>query len=78
MAARVLAPPARPLDSERLRRRRDRHVRLAADRALTELAFELRARERRERGTDPLRVAPSYRPGRGRDSHLGSGASRRR
>jgi hypothetical protein len=48
----ALAQPSRPLDSERVRRRRDRHARLAADRALTELAFELRAREHRDRVTD--------------------------
>jgi hypothetical protein len=81
MAA-VLTQPARYLDSERLRRRRDRHVRLAADRALTEVAFELRARERqageRTWSPDRLRVAPSSPQGRERDSRLGSGASRRR
>ena len=37
-------------DSERLRLRRDRHARLATDRAMTEVAFKLRARERRARG----------------------------
>jgi hypothetical protein len=53
MAA-TLTQPTRHLDSEgeRLRRRRDRHLRLATDRALTEVAFELRARERRDRGVD--------------------------
>jgi hypothetical protein len=37
--------PTRHFDSERerLRRRRDRHARLATDRALTEVAFNLRA-----------------------------------
>jgi hypothetical protein len=40
--------PTRHFDSERerLRRRRDRHARLATDRALTEVAFKLRARAR--------------------------------
>jgi hypothetical protein len=53
MAA-TLTPPTPHSDSERerLRRRRDRHARLATDRALTELAFTLRARERRVRGLD--------------------------
>jgi hypothetical protein len=53
MAA-TLTQPMRHLDSERerLRRRRDRHVRLATDRALTEVAFTLRARERQHRGLD--------------------------
>jgi len=51
MAA-ALTQPARPVDSERLRRRRDRHVRLATDRALTEVAFKLRARQRQDRGPD--------------------------
>ena len=46
--------PRRHLDGdrERLRRRRDRHVRLATDRALTELAFELRARDRQDHGRE--------------------------
>jgi hypothetical protein len=54
MAA-TLTQPTRHLDSERerLRRRRDRHARLATDRALTEVAFKLRARERQARGLDP-------------------------
>jgi hypothetical protein len=47
MAA-TLTQPTPHHDSERerlrLRRRRDRHARLATDRALTEVAFELRAR----------------------------------
>jgi hypothetical protein len=51
MAA-ALTQPGRPIDSERLRRRRDRHVRLATDRALTEVAFKLRARQRQDRGLD--------------------------
>jgi hypothetical protein len=53
MAA-TLTQPTRHLDSERerLRRRRDRHLRLETDRALTEVAFMLRARERRSRGLD--------------------------
>jgi hypothetical protein len=46
----ALTQPTRDFESERLRRRRDRHVRLAADRALAEVAFALRARERQERG----------------------------
>ena len=51
MAA-ALTQPTRHLDSERerLRRRRDRHARLATDRALAEVAFALRAGDRRERG----------------------------
>jgi hypothetical protein len=52
MAA-TLTPPTRHSDSERVRRRRDRHARLATDRALTEVAFTLRARERRERRREP-------------------------
>jgi hypothetical protein len=57
MAA-ALTQPTRHFDSkrERLRRRRDRHARLATDRALTEVAFKLRARERQGRGLD-LRVS---------------------
>jgi hypothetical protein len=74
----TLAQPTRHFDSERLRRRRDRHARLATDRAMAEVAFELLARERQQRGPDPLRVAPSSPQGRERDSRLGSGASRRR
>ena len=49
MAA-TLTRPTRQSDSERLRRRRDRHARLETDRVMTEVAFELRARERRDRG----------------------------
>ena len=41
MAA-ALTQPTRRLESERLRRRRDRHARLATDRALAEVAFKLR------------------------------------
>jgi hypothetical protein len=50
MAA-TLIQPTRHLDSERerLRRRRDRQARLATDSVMTELAFELLARERRDR-----------------------------
>ena len=50
----TLTQPTGHLDSEgeRLRRRRDRHVRLATDRALTEVAFELRARQQQDRGLD--------------------------
>jgi hypothetical protein len=53
MAA-TLTQATRHFDSERerLRRRRDRHARLATDRALTEVAFKLRAREREDRGLD--------------------------
>jgi hypothetical protein len=51
MAA-TLTQPTRHSDSERLRRRRDRHARLATDRALTEVAFTLRARTRQARGLD--------------------------
>jgi hypothetical protein len=80
MAA-ALTEPTRPFDSERLRRRRDRHARLATDRALAEVAFALRARERQDRGVDAggaFRVASPSPQGRGRDSRLGSGASSRR
>jgi hypothetical protein len=51
MAA-TLTQPMRHSDSEgeRLRRRRDRHARLATDSALTEVAFTLLARERQARG----------------------------
>ena len=61
MAA-ALTEPTRHFDSERerLRRRRDRHARLATDRALTEVAFELLARERRDRDLE-LAVAPAQR-----------------
>jgi hypothetical protein len=56
----LLTQPARRFDSGRLRRRRDRHVRLATDRALTEVAFKLRARERQDRGLDGVpRTAPA-------------------
>jgi hypothetical protein len=50
----ALTQPARHFDSERerLRRRRARHARLATDRALAEVAFRLRARDRQERGRD--------------------------
>jgi hypothetical protein len=51
MAA-TLTQPTRQPESERLRRRRDRHARLATDSVMTELAFELRARERHDRGLD--------------------------
>ena len=53
MAA-TLTPPTRRMDSEgeRLRRRRDRHARLATDRALAEVAFGQRPRHRQERGPD--------------------------
>jgi hypothetical protein len=55
----ALSQPTRRLDSERerLRRRRDRHARLATDRALAEVAFGLRPRHRQERGPE-LVVAP--------------------
>ena len=52
MAA-TLTQPARQSDSERLRRRRERHARLATDGAMTEVAFKLRARERRARQQRP-------------------------
>lgn len=48
MAA-TLTQPTRDGGGERLRRRRHRHARLATDRALTEVAFTLRARERQDR-----------------------------
>jgi hypothetical protein len=48
MAA-ALTPPTRHSESERLRRRRDRHARLATDGVMTEVAFALRARQRRDR-----------------------------
>jgi hypothetical protein len=53
MAA-TLTQPTSHLDSERerLRRRRDRHARLATDRVMTEVAFELWARQRHDRGLD--------------------------
>ena len=53
MAA-TLTQPTRHSDSERerLRRRRDRHARLETDRVMTEVAFELRARERRDRALE--------------------------
>ena len=53
MAA-TLTQPTRQVDGEheRLRRRRDRHARLATDRALAEVAFELRARVRQDRGLE--------------------------
>jgi hypothetical protein len=76
MAA-ALTQPTRDFDSERLRRRRDRHARLATDRALAEVAFALRAHDRQERGPGRPRVAPSSPQGPERDSRLGSGASRR-
>ena len=60
MAA-TLTAPTRRSDSERLRRRRDRHARLATDRAMTEVAFELRARERRARSLDRRVVADGAR-----------------
>lgn len=74
----ALAQSMRHFDGERLRRRRDRHARLATDRAMAEVAFELLARERQARGREPLTVAPSSPRGRERDSRLGSAASRRR
>ena len=52
MAATLTHLPRRS-DSERLRRRRDRHARLATDSAMTEVAFKLRARERRARQQRP-------------------------
>jgi hypothetical protein len=68
MAA-TLTPPTRPFlsERERLRRRRDRHARLATDGVMTELAFELRARERR----DAVSVAPerAREAQRGRRAH---------
>ncbi len=76
MAA-TLTAPGRLSDSERerLRRRRDRHARLATDRAVTELAFKLRARDREDRGLDPtprLRQAlERQRPDRARGSRPG-------
>jgi hypothetical protein len=53
----ALAQPPRHLDSERLRRRRDRQARLATDRALAEVAFGLRPRHRQGRGPDRGGVA---------------------
>jgi hypothetical protein len=49
MAA-TLTQPTRLSESERLRRRRDRHARLATDGVMTEVAFALRARQRHDRG----------------------------
>ena len=71
----TLTQPTRHLDSERVRRRRERHARLATERALTEVAFELRGRDVR---SGRLRLAPPSPQGRERDSRLGSAASRRR
>jgi len=51
MAA-TLTQPTGLSDSERLRRRRDRHARLATDGVMTEVAFELLARQRRDRDRD--------------------------
>jgi hypothetical protein len=42
----VITQPRRRIDSDRLRRRRDRHARLAAGRAMAEVALE-RRRQRR-------------------------------
>ena len=56
----ALTQATRDFDSERLRRRRDRHARLATDRAMTEVAFKLRARERQDRSLDGVpRMAPA-------------------
>lgn len=57
MAA-ALTEPTRRFDSERerLRRRRDRHARLATDRALAEVAFSQRPRHRQEHSADPDRT----------------------
>jgi hypothetical protein len=59
----ALTQPTRRFDSERerLRRSRDRHARLATDRALVEVAFRLRARDRQDRDRElgPDRGAPS-------------------
>ena len=65
MAA-TLTQPTRHFDSERerLRRRRDRHVRLATDRALTEVAFKLRARERQDRVDRPRMSQANFLPHR--------------
>jgi hypothetical protein len=52
MAA-ALTPPTGHVDSERVRRRRDRLARLATDRALTEVAFELRAHDVRPPALPP-------------------------
>jgi hypothetical protein len=48
----ALTQPVRRFDSERERLRRDRHARLATDRALAEVAFGLRPRHRQEHGRD--------------------------
>jgi len=51
MAAALTQPPRRfDTEHERLRRRRDRHARLAAGRAVAEVALELRGRARLDRG----------------------------
>jgi hypothetical protein len=61
----ALTQPTRHLDSERLRRRRDRHARLATDGAMTEVAFELRAHERQDREDAARPPAPAaHRGGR--------------
>ena len=62
MAA-TLTAPTRHSDSERLRRRRDRHARLATDSAMTEVAFKLRARERRARQQGPAIAQQAWRSG---------------
>ena len=53
MAATLTQPtPHLNSERERLRYRHDRHARLATDRALTEVAFTLRARQRQDAGLD--------------------------
>jgi hypothetical protein len=70
--------PARHFGSERerLRRRHDRHVRLATDRALTEVAFMLRAGGPRPGQVDRLSFGPGGRPTDGSGARLASGRGR--
>jgi hypothetical protein len=75
----ALTQPTRRFDSERERRRRDRHARLATDRALAEVAFSQRPRHRQEHGADPQRAVSPAVPRRhvplARSSYVPSGAA---
>jgi hypothetical protein len=74
----TLTQPMRRSDSERerLRRRRDRHARLATDAALTEAAFTLLARERQARGaTAPQRAGDEQYRQVDACHHLGGGGA---
>jgi hypothetical protein len=74
----AMAQPSLHLDSERARRRRDRHARLATDRALAEVAFELRAHERQQRAGARGPVADSGRTLTSRRRPVTDRAPRRR